>query len=280
MLHVHLPVLVIVTERSKAEVERCAQNMVTIGNVQRAREQLERDNVLALTGAPGEGKSTLAYLILNDFLKEGWKVYVLKSPEEFFQLHIHSRTIVFFNDIFGTIQFDPNELRRWKPVLEDVNKRLQCSRDPRFLVLFTSRDYVLQEAIVQLEKFQTSLISCSKTFNITINATSRSEKKNIFKSHQNKRPKKGHISDKDIDKLVDLAFPYGFPSICLLFFSLDITSGSPDDFFGNPKMFLDATITANWQDIYKRAAYCLLIFEEGRLDVSKLVLSKKPTTEQ
>ncbi|XP_046552167.1 putative ankyrin repeat protein RF_0381 [Haliotis rubra] len=82
-------------------------------------EAIERGQKLfVITGQPGEGKTTLGFLILREMNKKGKTVCLVTSPEDYKQRK--SCDVLMFDDTFGSISFEDKKYIDWKDTIIDV----------------------------------------------------------------------------------------------------------------------------------------------------------------
>jgi hypothetical protein len=139
-----------VRERSRAlldDIDAALPTYVRHRGFGDARERLHRDRVLILTGDPGVGKTTLAHLLVADALAAGFDepVAISRDPDEAFKVFDPARRqILLYDDFLGRIaleRLDKNQDRELTRLIRAV------VRTPHTLLVFTTRDYILDHAL-------------------------------------------------------------------------------------------------------------------------------------
>ncbi|WP_152622171.1 restriction endonuclease, partial [Archangium violaceum] len=117
-----------------------------------ARRHLEEQSVCVISGIPGIGKTTLAEMLMLEYSRLGWQAFAISSEiseaERVFNKEL--RQLFFYDDFLGQIgaseKLDKNEderlVRFFNRVARDKNKRF----------VLTTREYILNQALLQHEK--------------------------------------------------------------------------------------------------------------------------------
>ncbi len=95
------------SELTKDDIERKLKLYVPTGVVKRAREILDKEHSCIITGIPGIGKTTLAEIILVDFLTRNWQVIVvrenIREALDIYQQNRRAKQIFYYDDFLGRI---------------------------------------------------------------------------------------------------------------------------------------------------------------------------------
>ncbi|XP_046543313.1 uncharacterized protein LOC124253552 isoform X2 [Haliotis rubra] len=235
---------------------------------------------VTITGLPGDGKTTLAYMALRELKKQA-KVFAVHTKSDYFSITaagISQDIYILIDDIFGLSVFEKKRLQKWRDVLEDVLTDRRSDRihsDFRCIkLLLVCRINVMNEAQNFLDKFET-LVNCEDSL-IDLSSPSYKlsfeEKVQIFEVYSQKR-----IDEETRDVVCSLSTSHGFPNCCEMFFSMmKQFNWKATEFFRNPVSFLMESTKAL---IAQKASYKLL-FEEliqmgGELDLST-IRQKRP----
>ncbi len=161
-----------------------------------AHALLEEHNVVIVAGPPGVGKTTLARLLLLDSIQAGYTPYGVQSDvSEAWRLYRDDELQVFFFDdflgrtaLFDSGESDPRDLAGF---IRQVN-RSETTR----LVLAT-REYVLQQAKLQVEELKWQQLEADK-YALTLERYSRFDRARIFYNHIYFSPEVDETAIKDL----------------------------------------------------------------------------------
>ncbi|RVG20626.1 hypothetical protein CN231_04335 [Sinorhizobium meliloti] len=129
------------TAEIAAKVRVYAQNP----SFKAARDILEGQHVLIISGPPGVGKTTLAEMLSYAYAGEDWELVPIRSLEDGFEAIVDAKKQIFyFDDFLGTIALDRNALASKDSDLARFMKRVRHSPNARFIL--TTRAYIFEEA--------------------------------------------------------------------------------------------------------------------------------------
>ncbi|XP_067653680.1 uncharacterized protein [Haliotis asinina] len=267
------------TNDADSEVKRHSQHKVWTTACTVVKGHVVKHPVTTIIGSPGEGKTTTGYLVMNDFLKRRWRTFAPKTPQKYFSQSMVERTIVLLNDIFGTFEYDENNLKCWLPVFDDIRShslksfdRKEPETDVKYIII--SRDYIWREAERKLGKFINNIFKKDNIMDISTSAEAKlnlEDKLQIINVMMTEHGRE--LSQDVIERIITEPTPHGFPHCAELMFTLQDTREDPETFFREPLVFLKETIKLLCEDVVKRHLFCLLLKHGGDMPLYK-------TTEQ
>ena len=154
-----------VYNRSSFEIISIKKKMklyVETENLKLVYEKLKENNFCIISGIPGVGKTTLAEMLILEYLRQGYDLIVIsRDMTEALKTYSPKKKIVFYYDDFLGTTF----LKEALPKNEDSDlikfiNNIKEDRNKKFI--FTTREYILNQAIERYEKIKDSEILSSK----------------------------------------------------------------------------------------------------------------------
>ena len=260
------------------EHERNKRYVITPA-VDAAIDKIQRYGNAVIVGLPGEGKTELGLEILRHF-RDNFKMaaaMVHKPSEWRNMIRSKRKCIILIDDMFGSEFFESAQFEKWRRYLDDLalfsgfNRR---NLQNVFLVI-TSRKNILEEAqnVIPKLKFKDNNF-LHETFHVDLSADYRLQKaykrEMIYNFLKGQNP--NLLSKRDINKIISVETPLGFPYICKLFFSRQKFFDMGRNFFENPSEVLEDHIN----DLYQISRDSLLtlsavlLSEDSQLDLKIL----------
>lgn len=121
----------------------------------KAKKLLNEEKYLIITGEPGVGKTTLAEMLVYEYIKEDYKIsYIIDNITEVERILIpdDSKQIIYFDDFLGSNEIEINKAKGSEAVLSKLIRRIKDHRNK--LLIFTTRSHLLNSAIIDSEKLQ------------------------------------------------------------------------------------------------------------------------------
>ncbi|XP_071100169.1 uncharacterized protein [Haliotis cracherodii] len=270
--------------RSRSQIDQAIRYMVRTKAYLKLIENLHKGHSWTIiTGCPGEGKTILAYFIMNYFQEKDYDAIVIKTPEQYYSFNeFGSKTVLMLNDIFGVLALDVSSVENWLFVLDDIDKRIESNRssqeDNRFHVVITGRNYVFKAAIPHLGKFSYQFQEKDVTVDISEHfPLSDVEKKAILRCHLIRRSIQLNNEETMVERICQMPTVHGFPHCCRLFVDIKGAHSDPIKFFSNPLVFLNFTTQKLIQDENTRKLFYVLLHNGGL--VSKTSLKERKLVE-
>lgn len=151
----------------------------------KAHNILLNQKVLLITGSPGVGKTTLAEILLWDFISQGYELYSIedniKEAENVLSRNPEDKQLIYFDDFLGANIYELQNPRNSETSLVRFIKRIQSSKN-KYLIL-TTRTTILNQALFSLEKFRRERIDKESNFEIKLTDYSYFDKARVLYNH-------------------------------------------------------------------------------------------------
>ncbi|XP_048251181.1 uncharacterized protein LOC125379161 isoform X2 [Haliotis rufescens] len=251
-------------------IQSFTEDMIKISAVDKITEKLTSGvKWIPITGSPGEGKTTLGYLILKEMKEKGWNVCVLTKPEDYDTVHsfAEGKTLFMLNDVCGPFAYDPFALSTWKQFIINVQERKSYQDTEAYI--FIGRENVFREVRRHFGKHEENIFG--RWFNLSDqDSFLYNERMYILNMHLDK----GKVNVRELDrvKVCSLTGPHGFPHCCKMFVELKNrgTDVNIIEFFQNPLEFLGQTIKVLLLEKHTNMFLKEMINNNGKFDVDEV----------
>jgi hypothetical protein len=133
------------THITKAEIEAKLRVYAPNPSFNGARETLEANHVVIISGPPGVGKTTLAEMLVYTYSAEDWELVAIRSLDDGFgAINDTHKQVFFFDDFLGKVALDRRALSYKDSDLARFIRRIRTSPNARFIL--TTRAYIFEEA--------------------------------------------------------------------------------------------------------------------------------------
>ena len=125
------------------EITEKIKRFVPNPSLDKAHKILEKENCVVISGAPGVGKTTLAEMLIWEFVIKGYEfVNISENIREAFSLYSldpNRKQIFYYDDFLGTTNLTKNEDSSLILFISKINK----SQNKKMIL--TTREYILQQ---------------------------------------------------------------------------------------------------------------------------------------
>ena len=130
---------------TKAEIESKVRVYAPNPSFAGARDILEKNHVVIISGPPGVGKTTLSEILCYAYIAEAWELIAIRSLDDgLASIDDTKKQIFLFDDFLGKVALDRRALSHKDSDLARLIKRIRNSRNARFVL--TTRAYIFEEA--------------------------------------------------------------------------------------------------------------------------------------
>jgi energy-coupling factor transporter ATP-binding protein EcfA2 len=133
------------TAMSRAEIEAKVKVYAQNPSFKEARDRLEGNHVVIISGPPGVGKTTLAEVLAYAYIGEEWEFVAIRSLDDGLAAIVDTKKqVFFFDDFLGKVALDTRALATRDSDLARFIKRIRNSPNARFIL--TTRAPIFEEA--------------------------------------------------------------------------------------------------------------------------------------
>lgn len=251
------------------ELKRRIRLYVKTPILDESRKALEKNKFVVLTGEPGVGKTTLAEMLVYDFIRQGYRLsYILDDIKEAESVLTPDDTkqIIYFDDFLGSNAVEINKAKGSETALRKILRRVSQMQNK--LIILTTRTFLLatiESESEQLRRFNLK----AKTSLFELNEYSSEIRRQLLVNHiENSDLSEDYITILNEDAIQDFIIYHRFfsPRSVEFITNKEIISDIPIDDF---KTFIIENFNSP-SDIWLHA-YSQQIKEEDRFLLNTLL---------
>lgn len=201
-----------------------------------ALKVIKKSNVCIISGIPGIGKTTLAEMLLIEYLEKGYEIIKISQSisEAYEVLSSERKQIFFYDDFLGQTTFDIRLNKNADNEILNFIKHIKRSKNSKFIL--TTREYILNQAKNTSEPFRRSGIDLDKMI-LELEDYTELEKAKILYNHiyYNQLPRK-YIENLLENNILKIITHKNYNPRIIEIFTENLLPSNPSDFY---RVFID-----------------------------------------
>ncbi|XP_071097892.1 uncharacterized protein [Haliotis cracherodii] len=267
-----------IRERTKKEIKRWTEARFKMSFVDDIVKKIESgQHWITITGNAGDGKTTTAYMVLDEMTKQGREVFHVKEPDQYYILTENTnqrvKFVVMLNDVIGAFALDKLAFSKWKPVIFDALENIRKTNKSEFAstltIIFVHRANVLNEAHGSFDKHTPDIVG--KEALTSLASLPETERMEILQYHLTLAGIVD-IPESRKQQVVRTKTPHGFPHCCQMFTELKAKGKQVDieKFFSCPLECLDNVTKTYLDNEETKEVFKMLMKKDGKLDLNEI----------
>lgn len=169
------------TDTELAIIKDMIPRFVQNASVEAAESILKSNGTLIVAGHPGVGKTTLARMLIWLHAAQDWKIFVVDSIEEAFEIsNPGEKRLILFDDFLGQVRLSADHVRGIDQRLPPFLERVKANKDLRFIL--TTREYILSQAEMLSRRLASRAISANR-YVLNVGIYTRAVRARILYNH-------------------------------------------------------------------------------------------------
>lgn len=173
------------SEFQEERIKKRSKFYIKTNHLEKAYEYLKENKFLIISGEPGVGKTTLAYMVVYELLANGFKLIYsdrkIKDVEHILSKNKGDKQVILIDDFLGSNLSDI-----YKPVNTEssiIGFVDQIKSSVNKYLVFTSRTTILSEANQHFEHFERERIKDASNYELRVSEYTKLEKAKILYNH-------------------------------------------------------------------------------------------------
>ncbi|KAL3836864.1 hypothetical protein ACJMK2_022275 [Sinanodonta woodiana] len=230
---------------------RCIQTQQAV----EAGKLLEEKRSIVIKGNPGEGKTTIAFDLIDNEKYRDRRV-VVYSPRDWKTVDTDWVDIVVLEDILGKYDLDSSCLQEWMVYLPTIQEHVDAGK---LQVIITTRADILEKAYSNVELLK--LFSDHLSLTLSSKNLNKVERMSILNRELKRHQKTMNEDDKE-KCIANFSGCFGFPQCCLLFSAFSNLFDKGPEFFRFPEKLFSVNINELKNEIFISLAF---LFCHGKI---------------
>lgn len=173
------------SEFQESRINSRSKFYVQTRHIEHAFEYLNKNKFLIISGEPGVGKTTLAYMLVYEMMGEGFKLIYsdrsIRDAEDLLSNRADDKQVIFIDDFLGSNLHDIyHPINPENTIIRFIE---QIRATPNKFLIFTSRTTILSQANQHFESFSRDRIGKMSNYELKIHAYTNLEKAKILYNH-------------------------------------------------------------------------------------------------
>lgn len=165
----------------KQRIDKAIPRYVVSNGYKEAQDILSESNICIISGAPGIGKTALAWMLMAEYISAGYEPIEVSIDinEAWTALEANRRQIFLYDDFLGQISFTERLAKNEDSRISSLVEAISTSPDKRLIL--TTREYILRDARRLYERLDG--LDRRHNFILSLKAYTRTNRAHILYNH-------------------------------------------------------------------------------------------------